>query len=238
MRPYHGAMSEKDIGKELDRLLNLTPAEEPRNPLDSVCRLSIEISKGVDFSPLTSDEELELAQRNGPEAQAAKAKYSNDLFRASRCMERNYQIADAEKALEKLVIFDNNSKCFEGIAEEHLFHLAVTEERQGKLDEAEEHYRKGTQETQQEKQERLMEFAMPLRKSIKQLEWIEEVLDDVPKDQRKAENFAALARIAKRRGFDQLSTELLHRAYSKDSTNGKFLQQAADPKNFELLYFD
>ncbi len=231
-------MSERDIGKELDRLLNLTPAEEPRNPLDSVCRLSIEINKGVDFSPLTSDEELELAHRTGPDAQAAKSKYSNDLFRASRCMEKHYQIADAEKALEKLVIFDKNSKCFEGIAAEHLFHLAVTEERQGKLAEAEEHYRQGTQETQQEKQERLMEFPLLTRKAIKQLEWIEEALDDVPKDQRKAENFAALARIAKRRGFDDLSIDFLQRAYSKDSVNGKFLKQAADPINFELLYFD
>lgn len=239
-------MSEIDkLNKELDRLLNLTPADELSNPLDSVCYLSIEIGKGEKFRPLSSEDELELARRKGTLAQDMKSKYGNELFRASKCLEKQFQMADAEKLLEKLVIFDQNSKCFEGVAAEHLFHLGLNEERQGKLAEAENHYRKGIQETEQERQAREFEHEFPFglpakKKAFKQQAFIntDEELDDVPREMRKAENYAALARIAKRRGFDEEAIDLLKNAYIKDGTNAKFLQQAAEPKNFDELYFD
>lgn len=232
----------KETDKELDRLLGLTQAEEPRTPNDTVCRLYIEISKGKTFRPLTSDEELELALKTGPAAQVEKTKYGEDLFKASKSLERHFQTADAEKALEKLVIFDQNSNCFVGVAAEHLFHLAINEEKQGKLNEAEAHFNKGVEETQEERRLRLEDTELPFRRGVKgikpDINSDTDTLDDVPRDMRKAENYAALARLAKRRGFDQESAELLKRAYLKDGGNAKFLQQASDPQNFEQLYFD
>jgi tetratricopeptide (TPR) repeat protein len=239
-------MSEiNSLNKELDRLLKIAPAEELRNPLDSVCYLSIELKKGVYFQPLSSEDELELATRKGPSARDEKSKYGDDLFRASKCLEKQFQMPDAEKLLEKLVIFDQNSKCFEGVAAEHLFHLALNEERQGKLSEAEKHYLKGIEETAQEKRAREIENRFLFgqagkRKSFREESFVntDEEPDDIPKDMRKAENYAALARLARRHGFDEQATELLTNAYRKDGTNARYLQQVADPKNFDELYFD
>ncbi len=231
----------KVTDKELDRLLGITPVEEPRTPNDTVCFLDIEIDKTRIFRPLSTDDELKLALRKGPAAKAEQEQYSADLYKASKSLERNFQIKEAEKALEKLVIFDQYSDCFEGKAAEHLLRLAINEERQGKLSEAEFHFLKGTEETKQERKQRLEEEAFPFGRRVKGLqpENDEPTLDNVPRNMVKAENLAALARIAKRRGFDQQSAMFLHSAFLKDdSSNGRFLQDAADPKNFEQLYYD
>lgn len=219
-------MSESDklLNRDLDRLLGTTPTEEPARP----------------FRPFLSEQELALARRQGPSAKAEKSKYGDDLYKTSKDLEKQFQIKEAENVLEKLVIFDENSNCFEGTAAEHLFHLALNEERQGKLAEAEFHYKKGIEETKQERRQRLAEndFPIPRRQKGMPQQTDEDELDDVPRDMRKAENYAALARLANRRGFTQEASEFLRQAYIKDGSNAQYLKQAADPKNFNDLYFD
>lgn len=239
-------MSEIDnaLKKELDRLLGLTPVQEPRTPEDSICSLSIEIDKRRIFQPLSTEEELALALKKGHAAKAEKAKYSEDLYKASRVLERQFRIPEAEKALEKLVIFDENADCFDGVAAEHLFQLGILEERQGKFDEAESHFKQGVAETKQERKERLeddFEYQFQLKKRTKgiQPETDDQLFVDVPRNLRKAETYAALARLANRKGNDQEARELLIRAYNRvDGPDGEFLKKAADPKNFYQLYYE
>ena len=228
------------MGKELDRLLGLTPAEEPSTPNDTVCRMPIEVGKGKYFTPLTSEQELELALRKEPSPQTEKAVYSTQLFKASISLEQNFQIADAEKALEKLVIFDENSNCFEGVAAEHLFHLAINEEKQGKFDEAEMHFCRGVEKIEAKQRSYIEDYETEFKRQRmrQQPESDTTSADTVALDLHSAENYAALARLAKRKGLDEESKEYLRQAHRKDETNGSFLKRAADPANFDQLYAD